>query len=33
MFLSQKPILYALNIGESTTLGADLDAAVSKLQA
>ena len=30
MFLSQKPILYALNIGESTTLGADLDAAVSK---
>jgi len=23
MFLSQKPILYALNIGESTTLGAD----------
>jgi hypothetical protein len=29
MFLSQKPILYALNIGESTTLGADLDAAVS----
>jgi GTP-binding protein YchF len=30
MFLSQKPILYALNIGESTTLGADLDAAASK---
>jgi GTP-binding protein YchF len=29
MFLSQKPILYALNIGESTTLGVDLDAAVS----
>jgi ribosome-binding ATPase len=29
MFLSQKPILYALNIGESTTLGADLEAAVS----
>jgi GTP-binding protein YchF len=29
MFLSQKPILYALNIGESTTLGTDLDAAVS----
>jgi ribosome-binding ATPase len=29
MFLSQKPILYVLNIGESTTLGADLDAAVS----
>ena len=30
MFLSQKPILYALNIGESLTLGTDLDAAVSK---
>jgi GTP-binding protein YchF len=30
MFLSQKPILYALNIGESTTLGVDLDAAVSR---
>jgi GTP-binding protein YchF len=30
MFLSQKPILYALNIGESTALGADLDAAVSR---
>ncbi len=29
MFLSQKPILYALNIGESTTLGTDLEAAVS----
>src|SRR5215472_3154802 len=28
MFLSQKPILYAVNIGESTTLGADLDNAV-----
>jgi GTP-binding protein YchF len=28
MFLSQKPILYVLNIGESTTLGTDLDAAV-----
>jgi hypothetical protein len=27
-FLSQKPILYALNIGESTTLGDDLEAAV-----
>jgi len=27
MFLSQKPILYALNIGESTSLGADLNAA------
>ena len=32
MFLSQKPILYALNIGESTTLGTDLDAAVSRLK-
>jgi len=32
MFLSQKPILYALNIGESTTLGADLDAAVSRFK-
>ena len=30
MFLSQKPILYALNINESTTLGDDLDAAVAK---
>ncbi len=30
MFLSQKPILYVLNIGESSTLGDDLDAAVSK---
>jgi hypothetical protein len=30
MFLSQKPILYALNIGESVTLGADLEAAVSR---
>jgi hypothetical protein len=29
MFLSQKPILYVLNIGESTTLGTDLEAAVS----
>jgi GTP-binding protein YchF len=32
MFLSQKPILYALNIGESGTLGDDLDAAVSKFK-
>src|SRR6266567_7454911 len=32
MFLSQKPILYALNIGESSTLGDDLDAAVSKFK-
>jgi len=30
MFLSQKPILYVLNIGESTTLGDDLEAAVKK---
>ena len=30
MFLSEKPILYVLNISESTTLGADLDAAVDK---
>ncbi|MGB8262196.1 MAG: redox-regulated ATPase YchF [Terracidiphilus sp.] len=30
MFLSQKPILYVLNIGESTTLGDDLDAAVGR---
>jgi hypothetical protein len=30
MFLSQKPILYVLNISESETLGADLDAAVAK---
>jgi GTP-binding protein YchF len=32
MFLSQKPILYALNIGESMTLGTDLEAAVSKFK-
>jgi GTP-binding protein YchF len=30
MFLSQKPILYVLNITESTTLGADVEAAVAK---
>ncbi|MBT9332778.1 redox-regulated ATPase YchF [Paracidobacterium acidisoli] len=30
MFLSQKPVLYALNISESTTLGDDLEAAVAK---
>ncbi len=30
MFLSQKPILYVLNIGESATLGADLDSAVAR---
>src|SRR5277367_2312199 len=32
MFLSQKPILYALNIGESTTLGTDLEAAASRFK-
>jgi ribosome-binding ATPase len=32
MFLSQKPILYVLNIGESTTLGDDLEAAVSRFK-
>jgi GTP-binding protein YchF len=32
VFLSQKPILYALNIGESTTLGTDLEAAVSRFK-
>jgi len=30
MFLSQKPILYAVNLPESTTLGADLEAATTK---
>src|ERR1700761_4087299 len=30
MFLSQKPILYALNVSESPTLGADLESAVAK---
>ena len=30
MFLSQKPILYAINVSESTTLGADLEAAGAK---
>jgi len=30
MFLSEKPMLYVLNIGESTKLGNDLDAAVAK---
>jgi ribosome-binding ATPase len=29
-FLSQKPILFVLNISESTTLGVDLEAAVAK---
>ncbi len=32
MFLSQKPILYALNIGESATLGADLESAVTRFK-
>jgi ribosome-binding ATPase len=30
MFLSEKPILYVLNISESTELGKDLDASVTK---
>src|SRR6267378_3062334 len=30
MFLSEKPMLYVLNIGESTELGKDLEAAVGK---
>jgi GTP-binding protein YchF len=30
MFLSQKPVLYVLNIGESDTLGNDLEAAVER---
>jgi ribosome-binding ATPase YchF (GTP1/OBG family) len=30
MFLSEKPILYVLNISESTTLGKDLEEAVDK---
>src|SRR5438477_11100583 len=30
MFLSQKPVLYVVNIGESMTLGDDLDAAVER---
>jgi GTP-binding protein YchF len=30
MFLSEKPMLYVLNIGESTQLGADLDEAAKK---
>jgi ribosome-binding ATPase len=30
MFLSQKPILYAVNLPESTALGADLEAATAK---
>ncbi len=30
MFLSQKPILYAVNVNESTSLGDDLESAVSR---
>src|ERR1700683_3546599 len=32
MFLSEKPIFYVLNIGESTELGKELDEAVEKYQ-
>jgi ribosome-binding ATPase len=32
MFLSEKPMLYVLNINESTTLGKDLEAAVAKFK-
>lgn len=32
MFLSQKPILYVLNISESSTLGDDLEAAASRFK-
>ncbi|HET7104649.1 MAG TPA: redox-regulated ATPase YchF [Terracidiphilus sp.] len=32
MFLSQKPVLYAINIGESTALGDDLDSAVTRFK-
>ena len=32
MFLSQKPILYTLNIGESTALGDDLDSAAARFK-
>ena len=32
MFLSQKPVLYVVNIGESMTLGDDLDSAVSRFK-
>ena len=30
MFLSQKPVLYVVNIGESGTLGDDLESAVER---
>jgi ribosome-binding ATPase len=32
MFLSQKPMLYVLNVGESTELGKDLETAASRFQ-
>ena len=32
MFLSQKPILYVLNVNESTSLGQDLENAVNKFK-
>jgi GTP-binding protein YchF len=32
MFLSQKPVLYAVNVSESMTLGTDLDKAVEKFK-
>lgn len=32
MFLSQKPILYVVNVNESATLGADLETAVSRFK-
>ncbi len=32
MFLSEKPILYVLNVGESTELGNDLENAIGKVQ-
>jgi ribosome-binding ATPase len=32
MFLSQKPVLYAVNIGESVHLGTDLEAAVERFK-
>ncbi len=32
MFLSQKPILYALNVNEGPNLGSDLDSAVSRFK-
>ena len=32
MFLSEKPILYVLNVNESTQLGKELEEAVSQVQ-